>query len=269
MGSRGYRLRCLLLPTVARLYGPAAIRLVPRAAPGWTSAVRANHGSLYAQMAGSHGLLPDAYMREVQIWLWQWATSARIRVRMDTMDVSRFLQDGRYRNQFETGTSKGVLAPGRRMLVEHTVLGVPTDAALALRPTYGYCTGSLETHPNVIKYGDAVLLLRPEVNHRTTFTFGDSLDEAAILSANPPFCPAPLSRPGTVALDCRCDVLSVGDTWWEATRCGYIEAQIHGGLTPVDVECVVFTLGTAPDEKDRTDMQASGIQWRTVPGDEP
>jgi hypothetical protein len=154
------------------------------------------------------------------------------------------------------------------MLVEHTVLGIPPGALGAHRPIYGYCSGSNETHPNVLKYGDAVLLVRREVNYRTTFTFGDSLDETALLSPHPPFCPEPLARPTTLALDGRYDLLAAQEPW-EATRCGYIEAQIHGALGVRDVEQIVFTLSNEPPQPMKEEMLRWGIQCRTVAGDEP
>ena len=147
------------------------------------------HAENFAVAAESHDLSLEQYMERATDELQAWAAATVVQIRMDADDVSSFLQDRRYRNQFVTGTSQGAYAPGRRMLVEHTVLGIPPGALGADRPIYGYCSGSNETHPNVLKYGDAVLVLRREVNFRTTFTFGDTLDETAILSAQPPFCP--------------------------------------------------------------------------------
>jgi hypothetical protein len=225
----GYRLRWRILPAAARLVGPRAALLLPEADAGWRQAVLASHHETFAVAADDHGLTLEAYVAVAATKLREWAGGTVVRVRMDADDVASFVHDRRYRNQFVTGTSQGAYAPGRRMLVEHTVLGVPPAALGAHRPIYGYCSGSNETHPNVLKYGDAVLILRREVNHRTTFTFGDSLDETAILSAHPPFAPEPLARPTTLALDGRFDLVAA-DEPWEATSCGYIEAQIHGGL---------------------------------------
>jgi hypothetical protein len=263
-----HRARWAALPEVARVLGPACSDLLPRPAAGWVTAVGAYQSTCYAHFATAHGMTGTEYSTAAAGRLHGWATSARVRIRLDLGDFPKFLADGRYRNQFGTGTTKGAFAPGRRMLVEGMVLGIPADAPASERPIYGYCTGSRESHANVIKYGDVVLELRRHVNHRTSFTFGDSLDEAAMLSAHPPFCPRPLDRPKNDALDARFDFLAALEPW-QATRCGYIEAQIHGPLTPADIEVVTFTLGTSPADKDRVVMQDKGIRWRRVLGNEP
>lgn len=187
---------------------------------------------------------------------------------MDSEDVEKLLRDNRYRNQFETGTSRGAFVPGRRMLVEEMAFGVPADVSGRFRPIYGYCTGSDEQAPSVIQYGDAVLCLRSEVRARTTYTFGDSLDEIALLSPHPPFAPCPLSRPGTLALDARRDI-EAATRLSNATGYGYIESQTFGDVRPKDVEEIVFTLGAQPTDGVRKLLTRSGMKWRIVEGDIP
>lgn len=264
----GHAVRWRLLPALARRVGEPAHLLLPQPDPGWKQATRAYHGQQFSTMAQTYGIPFDAYVDRALHRLRAWAPSATVQVRMDSADVAKLLRDGRYRNQFTTGTSMGALAPGRRMLVEHTALGIPPSAAGTARPTYGYITGSHESHPNVVKYGDAILRLRRDVNFRTSFTFGDSLDEIAVWSPQPPFCPQPLARPTILGLDGRCDLLGAGQLW-EATRCGYVEAQIHGAVTTRDVEEIVFTLSIQPGLSMREEMQRLGIAFRTVQGDEP
>jgi hypothetical protein len=242
--------------------------LLPEPDAGWRQAVAAFHAESFAVAAQAHALSVEQYMGRVTEQLQAWAGVAVVQIRMDAADVSSFLRDRRYRNQFVTGTSQGAYAPGRRMLVEHTVLGIPPGALGADRPIYGYCSGSDETHPNVLKYGDAILILRHDVNFRTTFTFGDSLDETAILSPQPPFCPEPLARPTSLALDGRYDLLAASEPW-QATRCGYIEAQIHGPVELRDVEQIVFTLSNEPTAPMKEEMRRWGIDCRTVVGDQP
>jgi hypothetical protein len=263
-----HQLRWAALPVAARHSAPAAAALLPRPAPGWLAAVWAYHGQAWAGFAALHGLETQAYIERLHGRFVNWSRSARIRVRIDSADLPKFLSDGRYRNQFDTGASRGALAPGPRMLVESILLGIPSEAQAKHRPVYGYLTGSCEARANVIKYGDVVLELRSDVHRRTTFTFGDSLDEPAMRSAHPPFCPSPLSRPRTYALDGRLDLLGASEPW-QATMCGYFEAQVHGALTPRDVESAAFTLGGSPADVDRVALQQYGIRWRTVPDNEP
>jgi hypothetical protein len=263
-----HRVRWLLLPHTARTLGAPAQALISPPLFGWRVAVRQSQTAEFTGVAASRGLRFDDYITEVVGRLDAWAALTRVRIRMDSDDVGKFLRDGRYRNQFETGTSRGAYTPGRRMLVEAVAFGVPPDVSARYRPTYGYCTGSLEGHPNVIKYGDAVLCLKPDVNYRTTFTFGDSLDEIAVGSQLPPFAPRPLTSCGTLALDARIDPLAC-NAMWEWSRCGYIESQTYGDVTPADVETIVFTQNTIPTDDIDHALSNAGIQWRNVGGDVP
>jgi hypothetical protein len=259
-----HRLRWRLLPTTARWLGEAAAVVLPPPDIGWREAVRAFHRQQFTAMAERHGLSLDAYLDRAGGLLRRWAATASVQIRMDSRDVERFVAEGQYRNQFSTGRSSGSLAPGPRMLVEQTTLGIPTLAVARHRPVYGYCTGSLEGEPNLVQYGDAVLRLRRTVNARATFTCGDSLDECAMLSGHPPFCPQPLRRPTTLALDGRFDILEAAPDLWAATSCGYIEAQVHGNVAPADVEEVVFTRGVTPSARSRQRLRDGGVAWRTV-----
>lgn len=264
MTPLSHRVRWLLLPTAARWLGEAASLVLPPPDLGWREAVRAFHRRQFAEMAERHGLTLDGYLQRAGASLRAWSATASIEIRMRPEHVERFAADGRYRNLFSTGTSSGSAAPGPRMLVERTTLGIPTLATGQHRPVYGYCSGSLATDVNVVRYGDAVLRLRRTVNARATFTCGDSLDECAMLSGHPPFCPQPMRRPTTLALDGRYDVVGAAPHLWAATSCGYIEAQIHGGVAPADVAEVVFTRGTRPSAGARRRMAAAGIAWRAV-----
>src|SRR5690606_41821198 len=50
------------------------------------------------------------------------------------------LDSGRIKSQFETGTSRGALAPETRADVEHQFFGYPHDLPAKARPIYGYLT---------------------------------------------------------------------------------------------------------------------------------
>lgn len=267
MTPLSHRVRWLLLPTAARWLGEAAALVLPPPDLGWRDAVQAFHRRQFTAMADARGLTLDAYLRRAGEALRDWAGTTSIHIRMHPEHVERFAAERRYRNLFSTGTSSGSVAPGPRMLVEHTALGIPTQAVAQHRPVYGYCTGSPEDEPNVVQYGDAVLRLRRRVNARATFTCGDSLDECAMLSGHPPFCPQPLRRPTTLALDGRYDVVGAAPHLWAATSCGYIEAQVHGTVVPGDVEEVVFTRGSTPSRSARAHLRDAGLAWRTIDGD--
>jgi hypothetical protein len=122
----------------------------------------------------------------------------------------------------------------------------------------------------VRQYGSVVLRLRPYVRARATFTFGDSLDQASTLSAEPPFAPAPLAQPRMVALNSEIDCLTAAKPADAVdSRYRYIEAQIHGGIRPIDVQEVVFTLGTSASAPILAALSRMGLPFNVVPGDEP
>ncbi len=95
------------------------------------------------------------------------------------------LENGVYRNQFETGLSGGsptAFPGGERDLWESRLFGGAyqgADSAPSSRPKYG----ALEVmyHPDgpAPRFGSCYFLLRPEVSQRSTFTFGGSHEEGA------------------------------------------------------------------------------------------
>jgi hypothetical protein len=209
------------------------------------------------------------YRTAASAQLKQWTAHAEVRVRVGLDVFPSFLQDGRYKTQFESQTSRGVLHPSRRALVEHTVLGVPVAARPSDRPIYGYLQGTDELGL-IRQYGDVALRLRADVRARTTFTFGDTLDASTALSPTPPFAPSPLLRPDVLSLDSTRDVLASPLAHQAVDpRYGYIEAQIHGGLRPSDVYEAVFTLNIDPDRPMQEAMLRLGLLWRRVSGDLP
>lgn len=88
------------------------------------------------------------------------------------------LDSGRIKSQFETGTSKGALAPEIRADVEHQFFGYPHDLPAKARPIYGYLTHNPSVqHPGVRDYGEHSLVLhRPRIWHRTSAFIGDTLN---------------------------------------------------------------------------------------------
>lgn len=104
-------------------------------------------------------------------------------VRVDTDLIETILNDGRLKNQFETGTSRGALLSGFRKNVEKTLMEVPKDLADAERPIYGMiypkAEGALKKYAHGDTgdwYGDVIIRLKDDVKDVTSFTIGDSLD---------------------------------------------------------------------------------------------
>ena len=142
---------------------------------GWATHVRNTHDATFPHYAAAHGMTVDAYREAIGHQLMAFLANTEVRLRVSYHDAHTVLAEGYVRNQFETGHSGGALNPSGRLLIEQALSGVALDAPGPHRPRYGYLAGSDETYL-LPQYGDVVLRLLPELRHRTTFVFGDTLD---------------------------------------------------------------------------------------------
>lgn len=109
---------------------------------------------------------------------------AQFCMRIDTEEVlPKIIESGKFKTQFETNTSGGVLSTYMRELTSENLFGWedrPTDAGFE---KYGYLrAGSFKDEVSlgdvaVSQYGDASITFKKKnLMDRTTLTFGDSLD---------------------------------------------------------------------------------------------
>lgn len=151
-----------------------------------------------------------------------------MRVPEDVLD--KILTQGEFKNQHQTGTSKGWLNPEFRKSAEKAAFGEqltkPEDF-----PLYGYfATGKNGYPPSVSGYGSVKIEFKEEVKARSTVTAGDSLasfeDKQAV---------------GTPANNPRLASLDNSVEYKEFSMSLYAEAQIHGKVVPKDIAKVIFT----------------------------
>ena len=157
-------------------------------------------------------------------------------------------------NQFQTGTSGGLLDEGRVNAESRLFFGT-TDKEPEERPIYAYLGNPKDPPPWVDQYGDAVLVLKDSVRDRTTFTLGDSFNIDNGL-------PIPLSQAGSLgylAADQRVDPTDVTN-WANGMGGDYVEAQVHGGVQPSDIDHVVFTI-SPPGEGTTYWLDDAGVPW--------
>jgi hypothetical protein len=142
--------------------------------------------------------------------------------------VDALVRDGRYRSQFETGTSNGGLTAylgGDRWRWESRIFGrAYDDVEPHLRPVYGSLNLQHSRFGGSPRFGSAHLRLRARTLARTTFCFPDSYREPERFGV--------LGRmgalPGMVAAS-------------EEPLDDYVEAQVHGPvLMERDVEALVL-----------------------------
>jgi Protein of unknown function (DUF3626) len=173
-------------------------------------------------------------------------------------------RDGIYRSQFETQISNGsrtAFAGGDRDQWEHTLFGAAyhhVAVVAADRPKYGAL--NLLNHPDggAPRFGSSHVRLRPNVNDRATFTFGDSHLGPADIGTIDAFTPVlaallETARDSGTALGVPVDdlarrlrelaALPVGaDPAMPPSRSldHYVEAQVHGLIDlAVDAEAIV------------------------------
>lgn len=152
------------------------------------------------------------------------------------------LQDGHFKNQHETGTSKGTLAPSYRRGVEEKVFNVEGGDPKNY-PIYG-CVQDNLTHAAAPGYGDTRFVLKDNVKNRATLTVGDSLgifDEGRGGAT-------PLTSPGKASWDAQLDKLDTGISNGEMGYFSYFEVQIHGGVKVSDIA--------------RIEVVESGLSWK-------
>jgi hypothetical protein len=177
--------------------------------------------------------------------------------------LTSVLDEGRYKNQFETRTSGGKLDVGVRKVGEGLATGTPAGTKLAERPVYGYLTDNetsltfqdkrdavkglegewsdkhsldreLEwqsiTSVNsyqVEQYGEIRVVMKPSIRERTTVTIGDSLRTGVMADA--------MTNPKPDLLNMGLYKAGAVSHMTGNPTAGYLEAQIHGGVKVSDI----------------------------------
>lgn len=154
--------------------------------------------------------------------------------------VLKSLLESGFKNQHETGTSRGTLDPTLRATSESNMFGMARDDTPDKYPIYGYLSPrGVEEGRAVGMYGDVQIFFKDSVRERTTFSAGDSLG----MGYRDSLMPTSLDSPSVSALGgnaSRLARLVPGDTWTAHDTVGYFETQIHGKTTAADIARVKF-----------------------------
>ena len=174
----------------------------------------------------------------------------KITIALTEDNLGQVLQDGKWKNQFETKTSGGLLDPTIRKVGEGLSMNLPAGTPPKTRPIYGYITtnSSNATYSvsasveekwsnitsinsyNVSQYGELRVILNDSVRENTTVTIGDSLRTGVladkITASNPNLTQMGLYSKGAP--------YHMGG---EPTA-SYIEAQITGGVKTSDIAAI-------------------------------
>jgi len=179
-----------------------------------------------------------------------WIKESDLAIQIEPRSLSKVMKDGRFKTQFETGTSGGLKDLDIRRYEELRRFGVPVDADDRLRPIYGHIQNSSRVNTTVDQYGSARVVLKQEVKERATYTTQDSLASQDI--------PFPVTQPNT-------DYVRV-DKWKWPPDYGqnYVETQIHGGLSIDDIAEVIFDT-SAPSYKEPTKTLLKQLDDAAIP----
>lgn len=191
--------------------------------------------------------------------------------------LTKVLIDGRFKNQFETNTSKGLKDRGIRRETEGSLFGTPPDLPDYQRPIYGYLSdqpggmsessdfttmygGEGGRHERLDQYGTISVKLKDSVRDRTTFNVGDSLDLTRG-GEFPTLQPQPVSNPSYLAFPTQYIGTELIDKSPHDNYIGYWEAQVHGGLNVSDIDSVTFR--NEPPASLKKMLTTMSIPWKT------
>lgn len=162
----------------------------------------------------------------------------------DATVLDAIVTSGRYRSQWQTGTSNGGLTArrgGDRWRWESEMFeGRYDDGPADARPVYGAWNRRDDPYGASPRFGSAYLRLRPEVDHRATFCWPDSVYRPHHVGGPDKLeelCQLADSRD----VDASEFAAAVADLPLDDPLNDYVEAHVHGGLSVVeDVEAVVL-----------------------------
>lgn len=172
--------------------------------------------------------------------------------------------EGGFKNQFQLGKSAAVYDPKGRAIAEARAMGVPMDTPHDQRPIYGYLSSSkIPPEQEAAEgYGDFIVKLKPHMKERSTISFGDSfrgstnnefLSVSSTEASHNAIHPAAIAGAGLGSLD--------SIEAFNAKQKKYIEAHMHGGVTPDDIESI--RVKGEPSAELRQRLDASGIKWES------
>lgn len=252
---------------VAELQAAPAPPVAPAAA-AWARRVddniwRTGQIAAFAVSAGYTDAV--SYRADVEAHLRALAARSRIKIRTASTTVSKVLRSGQFRNQISVRTKRDHVHynPAERRRIEHDLFGTPVDAKPAAFCIYGYLAEPAEPADRTFEkvYGDAVWVLRDEVRSRATAILGDLLDNYDREWAVP--APVDTMSLESVGLSRHAKpVCPLGRTTMAPAGGGYVDVQIHGGVTLAAVDYLLWPQGLADDTYRDTiaALQVAGVR---------
>ena len=160
-------------------------------------------------------------------------------IQFKSENIDQFLADPRFKTQFETRTTGGVLDLEGRANAEFAGLGAPLDLDPRERPIYGYVNLGPRAQNRVSQYGDVTFVLKDNVRERTTVTMDDSLYNFGRSQV----AGTPINAPQKASWDGQFTSLykynQTGDLNEIFEEVSYVEIQIQRGVGIGDVRGII------------------------------
>jgi hypothetical protein len=218
-------------------------------------------------------------------------------IRVPSHVVHKVLESGRFKSQFETGSSGGTLDPTYRALSERAQFGYPTNRRpeghhdifldhdesdpehpVHARPIYGYLAHDPIANDKGRYYGEHTLVLhKPTLWHRTSVTMGDSLAYHDRLTPRPaesvdihtadadPMAHYTFNDSNKKILKAKLKYHQ--DRTLDGEGSGYTEAQFHGGVPASAIHYAVLRhnsathFGSSHLDETKAALTKHGIPW--------
>ena len=160
-----------------------------------------------------------------------------VRTKLD--QLKEILEDGRIKNMLQVYQSNGNYNPNWRKTIERDLFNIPLDVEDSKRPIYAYLSNKDVEESRYAfklkKYGDIKIVLNGKVKERSTFTFGDSMNNSAkIYPSKFKDIKEKSIRPNELVYN-KWDSLSEGSD--------YPEVQVHKGVLLKDIYSIKFPKG--------------------------
>ena len=212
--------------------------------------------------------------------------SSEFGIRISSDNLELILDDGRFKNNFETNTSMGEMNQDAKTNVEQDIMNVPRNTLSQDRPVYGLALPQLPSDfksssdvyvhvPDGIRsyyfdgpgswYGDVICIFKKDaVIDNVSFTLGDSFNYRDTLvassAANPQFCGCHQSLLYDVNSLDEMNKIRLSITVSNPDQ--YLELQYHGVKThSIDnLEMVIFK--SEPSKEILDKLEAKGIPYK-------
>ena len=219
-----------------------------------------------------HGKEPSVYLEHAGKSLKDIVDAGDHYIRIESKNLEKVLEEGRFKSQFETRRSNGSYSPSTRMDVESRKIGVGESVTHEQRPIYGYVSGKdfslfgKDSELAVSNYGEVSVKLKPSIRDRATVTAGDSL--GAEVAARPANNPDHLAADGFLRRlhdyhdDSKLTPHEKLANFAGAGGFSYIESQYHGGVSVHDIDEVAFRRKPSPAIENL--LKLHGIKHRII-----